>query len=177
MRHYGTTTVGPIVMIRYEVPINQHMYLLPLQHSNTEYRSRADVWYMCEGSGPITITECNTNPTLVGTVFEPGQLYVLNDLLGNNIVKIESGNTIPIVTPMHSIRRHFFEMANASLAVVNGSFTLPSNTYAAIVEGTVTIGNTVADSNSDLYVIGERNTETTITGNGKLVTFQINLTD
>jgi hypothetical protein len=42
-----------------------------------------------------------------------------------------------------------------------------------VVEGTITVSNTTVDSNADLYILGIREEERTVEGNGKLITFKV----
>lgn len=186
MRYYGVTVVGPVVMFRYEGPPNKHIYSLPLSQSTSvsgdnpnllyRYRTRPDLLYYCNDSGPLTVTECLSNSELVGITFQGGNLYNPEELFGNNTVRLESGNTIPIVTPIHTTYNSNVKIVDANVINVSGSYTLPVNTYAAIVEGTVTVSNTTADSNTDLFVIGSSEQEREITGDGRLVTFKLQAT-
>lgn len=172
MRYYGQHIVSPILIHRYEGIASETAISLPQSYSNSTFAARVDIMYLCEDSGPITVIECNTNPDLVGLTLQPGVAYVPEALYGNNIVRLQSTNTVPIFTTLQGIRSLTSALTNVDTVVVNGTFTLPANTYAAIVEGTVTIANTTVDSNNDLYIIGKKTTDTDITGNGKLVTFK-----
>lgn len=176
MRYYGQSQIGiigGISVLRYEAPANQHIYSLPMAQSNSTFRTRVDIMYLCEESGPITVTECTTNSELVGLVLQPGNTYIPELVFGNNIVKLESGNSIPVLTMFLADRKNGYSMVNVNTVSVNGSFTIPANTYAAIVEGTITISDTVADSNTDLFIIKNKDQEREVSGEGKLITFEI----
>lgn len=170
MRYYGKINFGSLDMIRYEGIANQFAYSLPLASSTRTMRTRANVLYLCEGSGSISVTECQSNTELVGLTLQPGTAYVPENLFGNNTVKLESGNTVPIFTVLIS---HQQQLVDINTVSVNGSFNIPANTYAAIVEGSITINGTAADSNTDLYIIGSMQIERTVEGQGKLITFKI----
>lgn len=189
MKYYGVKHIPPtgttpgINILRYEAPANQFVYSLPMSYSNTTYKARADLLYVNEGSGSLTVTESQPNNDLVGFVYQPGTAYVPENVFGNNVVKIESGNNIPVLTivtvksPNINPSDSNSFIANATTVSVSGSYTIPSNTYALVVEGTVSPvwleGTVTLDSNVDLHILGRREEERTIEGNGKLIIFKI----
>lgn len=173
MRYYGLKQIDGINLMRYEGVANQYITSLPMSYSNSVYKARADIIYVCEGSGSITVTECQTNSDLVGFSYQPGTAYVPENVFGNNIVKLESGNVIPVLTIVTLDRQSNSYATDVATITVNGSYAIPPNTYAIVVEGTITVSNTTADSNVDLYILGVREEERTIEGNGKLITFKV----
>lgn len=176
MRYYGQHRLGKVSILRYEGISSQTAISLPLSYSNSTFVTRLDIMYLCEDSGTITVVECNTNPDLVGLTLVPGTAYMPEALFGNNIVKLQSSNTVPIFTMLQgsrSLKPRGSSLTNVDTVTVNGTFTLPANTYAAIVEGSVIIADTTVDSNTDLFIIGAKPTDTDITGNGKLITFNV----
>jgi len=178
MRYYGLKQVDGINLMRYEGVANQHITSLPMSYSNSVYKARADILYVCEGSGPITVTECQTNSDLVGFSYQPGTAYVPENVFGNNIVKLETGNAVPVLTII-TLPKQSNSFATDPLPTdvatitVSGSYAIPPNTYAVVVEGTITVSNTTVDSNADLYILGIREEERTVEGNGKLITFKV----
>ncbi len=173
MRYYGLKQVGNMNLMRYEGVANQFVYSLPMSYSNSVFKARADVLYMCEGSGTLTVTECQTNSELVGFVYQPGSAYIPENVFGNNIVKLQSGDTVPVLTIVTLNRQANSYATDVATITVNGSYTIPANTFAIVAEGTITVSNTTVDSNADLYILGKMNEERTVEGNGKLVTFKI----
>jgi hypothetical protein len=144
-----------------------------MSYSNSVYKARADILYVCEGSGPITVTECQTNSDLVGFSYQPGTAYVPENVFGNNIVKLESGNAVPVLTMVTFRGQSNSYATDVATITVSGSYAIPPNTYAVVVEGTITVSNTTVDSNADLYILGIREEERTVEGNGKLITFKV----
>lgn len=182
MRYYGQKQLlkqfSNINVLRYECPPNQYITSLPMSYSNSGFKARVDILYVCEGSGPITVTECQTNSDLVGFTYQPGTVYVPENVFGNNIVKLESGNTAPILTIV-TLGKQSNSYATNPLPTdvvtitVSGSYAIPPNTYAVVVEGTIAVSNTTIDSNADLYILDARDEERTIEGNGKLIIFKL----
>ncbi len=173
MRYYGLKLVDGINLMRYEGVANQYITSLPMSYSNSFYKARADILYVCEGSGPITVTECQTNSDLVGFSYQPGTAYVPENVFGNNIVKLESGNVVPVLTIVTLNKQSNSYATDVATITVSGSYAIPPNTYAVVVEGTITVSNTTVDSNADLYILGIREEERTVEGNGKLITFKV----
>jgi hypothetical protein len=173
MRYYGLKQVDGINLMRYEGVANQYITSLPMSYSNSVYKARADILYVCEGSGPITVTECQTNSDLVGFSYQPGTAYVPENVFGNNIVKLESGNAVPVLTMVTFRGQSNSYATDVATITVSGSYAIPPNTYAVVVEGTITVSNTTVDSNADLYILGIREEERTVEGNGKLITFKV----
>lgn len=173
MRYYGVSQINDLTILRYEAPANQFIYSLPMAQSNNIFRARADVMYLCEDSGSITVTECTTNANLIGTTLQPGNAYIPENVFGNNIVKLESGNTIPILTMVLCNRKNNRFIVNVNTVNVSNSFSLPTDYYAIVAEGTVTVSNTLLDSNSDLHVIGSSSNSREVVGEGRLITFEI----
>lgn len=178
MRYYGQKHIGHVTFLRYEGVANQYAYSLPLSFSNSTFKTRADILYLNEGSGSITVTECQSNLDLVGFTYQPGIAYVPEDVFGNNTVRLQCDDTIPVLNTIIFNRRQLDQVVNnypvdVNTVTVNGSFTIPANTYAAVVEGTITVSNTVVDSNADLYILGKRDEERAISGDGKIITFRI----
>lgn len=173
MRYYGLKQVGNINLMRYEGVANQFVYSLPMSYSNSIFKARADVLYMCEGSGSLTVTECQTNSELVGFAYQPGSAYIPENVFGNNIVKLQSGDAVPVLTIVTLNRQANNYATDVTTVTVNGSYTIPANTFAIVAEGTITVSNTVVDSNADLYILGSINEERTVEGSGKLVTFKV----
>ena len=173
MRYYGLKQVDGINLMRYEGVANQYITSLPMSYSNSVYKARADILYVCEGSGPITVTECQTNSDLVGFSYQPGTAYVPENVFGNNIVKLESGNAVPVLTMVTFRGQSNSYATDVTTITVNGPYAIPPNTYAVVVEGTITVSNTTVDSNADLYILGIREEERTVEGNGKLITFKV----
>lgn len=174
MRYYGLKQFNGINFIRCNSVANQFAYSFPMSYSNSTFRTRANILYVCEGSGPITVAECETNNDLVGFVYQPGNAYVPEDEFGNNIVKLQSGDITPVLT-LITLNQ---ELANSRTidvvtVTVDGSYTIPVNTYAIVAEGTITVGNNTVDANTDLHLLGKRNEERTIEGSGKLITFKV----
>lgn len=160
-------------LMRYEGVANQFVYSLPMSYSNSVFKARADILYVCEGSGPLTVVECQTNSELVGFAYQPGSAYVPENEFGNNIVKLQSGDIVPVLTIITLGRESNSYATDIAAITVNGSYAIPPNTYAAVVEGTITVSNTTVDSNADLYILGVRNEERIVEGNGKLITFKV----
>lgn len=180
MRYYGQQLVDNITILRYEGIANQHVYSLPMSVSNSTFKTRADIVYYHNDSGFITVSECVTNNDLVGVTFQPGTAYVPEDILGNNTVRLESSNTIPIMTVINFNRRVNNDVVSkypvdVNTIMVNGSYTIPSNTCAVIVEGTVIVGNTTADSNTNIFFISKLDGERVVSGEGKIVTFRVGI--
>ncbi len=173
MRYYGLKLVDGINLMRYEGVANQYITSLPMSYSNSVYKARADILYVCEGSGPITVTECQTNSDLVGFSYQPGTAYVPENVFGNNIVKLESGNVVPVLTIVTLNKQSNSYATDVATITVSGSYAIPPNTYAVVVEGTITVSDTTVDSNADLYILGIREEERTVEGNGKLITFKV----
>lgn len=178
MRYYGQKQIGHLTFLRYEGVANQYAYSLPLSFSNSTFKTRADIVYLNEGSGTITVTECQSNSDLVGFTYQPGTAYVPENVFGNNTVRLHSDDNIPVFNMIIFNRRQLDQFVNnypvdVSTVTVNGSFTIPANTYAAVVEGTITVSDTVVDSNADLYILGKRDEERSISGDGKIITFRI----
>lgn len=178
MRYYGQKQIGHLTFLRYEGVANQYAYSLPLALSNSTFKTRADIVYLNEGSGTITVTECQSNSDLVGFTYQPGTAYVPENVFGNNTVRLHSDDNIPVFNMIIFNRRQLDQFVNnypvdVSTVTVNGSFTIPANTYAAVVEGTITVSDTVVDSNADLYILGKRDEERSISGDGKIITFRI----
>lgn len=173
MRYYGVSNFNYITVLRYEGPTNAFIYSLPMAQSNNTYRTRADVTYLCNESGSITVTECQTNPDLVGTTLQAGNAYVPEIMFGNNTVRLESGNDKPVLTVVLCDRKQNKFIVNVNTVNVSNSFTVPTNNYAVIVEGTFTISNSTFDSNSDIHVIGSSSENREVVGEGKLVTFEV----
>ena len=176
MRYYGTKYFGIMSLSRSETMANQSGYSLPKSYSNNMFAARADIVYVCEGSGPMTVVECQTNSDLIGFAYEPGSAYMPENVFGNNIVKLQSSNIAPVLTTVMltppSLQSNSY-LANVSTVTVDGSYAIPPNTYAVVVEGTITVSNTLVDSNTDLYILGVREEERTVEGNGKLITFKV----
>lgn len=173
MRYYGLKQVGNMNLMRYEGVANQFVYSLPMSYSNSVFKARADILYMCEGSGTLTVTECQTNSELVGFAYQPGSAYIPENVFGNNIVKLQSGDVVPVLTIVTLNRQANSYATDVATITVNGSYTIPANTFAIVAEGTITVSNTTVDSNADLYILGKMNEERTVEGNGKLVTFKV----
>ena len=173
MRYYGLKQVDNINLMRYEGVTNQFIYSLPMSYSNSVFKARSDILYICEGSGPITVTECQTNSDLVGFTYQPGTAYVPENVFGNNIVKLESGNGVPVLTMVTFRGQSNNYATDVTTITVSGSYAIPPNTYAVVVEGTITVSDTTVDSNADLYILGIREEERTVEGNGKLITFKV----
>lgn len=173
MRYYGLKQVGNMNLMRYEGVANQFVYSLPMSYSNSIFKARADILYMCEGSGTLTVTECQTNSELVGFAYQPGSAYIPENVFGNNIVKLQSGDAVPVLTIVTLNRQANSYATDVATITVNGSYTIPANTFAIVAEGTITVSNTTVDSNADLYILGKMNEERTIEGSGKLVTFKV----
>lgn len=179
MRYYGVSEIyssglGIIFQVlRYEGPANQFIYSLPMAQSNSTFRTRADIMYLCNDSGSVTVTECATNTDLVGVTLQPGSAYVPESVFGNNIVKLESGNTIPILTMVIASHVNNKFVTNVNTISVSNSFSIPVNNYAIVVEGTLTISNTSLDSNNDLHIINSSDETREVTGEGKLVIFEM----
>lgn len=178
MRYYGQKQIGHLTFLRYEGVANQYAYSLPLALSNSTFKTRADIVYLNEGSGTITVTECQSNSDLVGFTYQPGTAYVPENVFGNNTVRLHSDDNIPVFNMIIFNRRQLDQVINnypvdVNTVTVNGSFTIPANTYAVVVEGTITVSDTVVDSNADLYILGKRDEERSISGDGKIITFRI----
>ncbi len=173
MRYYGLSVIEPITVLRYEAPANQYVVSLPMSYSNSTFRARTDIMYLAEDSGQVTVIESTPNTDLVGLTLQPGNAYNPEELFGNNIVKIQSGNTIPILTMIYARLVDGFKIVNSNTVTIDGSYAIQPNTYAAVVEGTITVSDTTVDSNTGLHILGKMETERTITGQGKLVTFNI----
>lgn len=173
MRYYGLKQVGNMNLMRYEGVANQFVYSLPMSYSNSVFKARADILYMCEGSGTLTVTECQTNSELVGFAYQPGSAYIPENVFGNNIVKLQSGDAVPVLTIVTLNRQANSYATDVATITVNGSYTIPANTFAIVAEGTITVSNTTVDSNADLYILGKMNEERTVEGSGKLVTFKV----
>ena len=173
MRYYGLKQIDGINLMRYEGVANQYITSLPMSYSNSVYKARADIIYVCEGSGPITVTECQTNNDLVGFSYQPGTAYVPENVFGNNIVKLQSGNDSLVLTMVTLTKQANGPATDVATITVNGAYAIPPNTYAIVVEGTITVSNTVVDSNTDLHILGVREEERTVEGNGKLITFKV----
>lgn len=173
MRYYGLKQVGNMNLMRYEGVANQFVYSLPMSYSNSVFKARADILYMCEGSGNLTVTECQTNSELVGFAYQPGSAYIPENVFGNNIVKLQSGDAVPVLTIVTLNRQSNSYATDVATVTVDGSYAIPANTFAIVAEGTITVSNTTVDSNADLYILGSMNEERTVEGNGKLVTFKV----
>lgn len=173
MRYYGLKQVDSINLMRYEGIANQFVYSLPMSYSNSVFKARADILYVCEGSGPLTVVECQTNNDLIGFAYEPGSAYVPENVFGSNIVKLESGSVVPVLTIVTLGRQSNSYATDVTTVTVNGSYAIPPNTYAVVVEGTITVSDTTVDSNTDLHILGVRGEERTVEGSGKLITFKV----
>ena len=173
MRYYGLKQVDHINLMRYEGVANQFAYSLPMSYSNSVFKARADILYLCEDSGSLTVTECQTNSELVGFAYQPGLAYVPENVFGNNIVKLQSGNDSLVLTMVTLTKQANGPATDVATITVNGAYAIPPNTYAIVVEGTITVSNTVVDSNTDLHILGVREEERTVEGNGKLITFKV----
>lgn len=174
MRAYGIKYFHNFDVFRYKIPLNQHLVSVPLSIPNNQnFRTRPDLLYLTEDSGTITITECNTNPSLVGTTLTGGNVYSLEQLCGNNVVTIESDNTETCCVIVNA-RRENFQLGSGELVTINTEYTLPPNSYAVVVEGSINVSNTIVNSNDDIYIIHcPANGEKIVSGNGKLLKFNL----
>lgn len=173
MRYYGLKQIDGMNLMRYEGVANQFVYSLPMSYSNSIFKARADILYVCEGSGNLTVTECQTNSELIGFAYQPGSAYIPENVFGNNIVKLQSGDVAPVLTIVTLSRQSNIVATDVATVTLDGPYSIPPNTFAIVAEGTITVSDTAVDSNTDLHILGKRDEERVVEGSGKLITFKI----
>jgi hypothetical protein len=138
--------------------------------------SVGDLLYRTNDGSVLTFLEGTSNTSLVGTTLNPDTLLSIPNVFGPGPIRFLTGNTQPFSYTVVVLRDK--NAVNPQLINVSDSYTVPANTFAVLVEGTITapVGNTTTTMNvdEDIYAIGKKEQQYTVTGNGKLVIFDIN---
>jgi len=149
---------------QYEIPIVQGVYIYPLTNS-----------------GVVQYDAGTSNTSLVGTSTIPGTLIATKDIMYGTYVKFtilnadaESVHIVPIEEVDSPQIDNF---ASGQIVEVDGSYTLPAQTYCVVVEGTLSFNlsgsSFTANSEEDTYIFDSKMLDTEVTGQGRLLTFNI----
>lgn len=113
---------------------------------------------------------------------DPGSIAFTRDIAANSVVAIQTGSNNNITYVIYSGPEKWkgnSAFSNVEVNNVNNSFVLPAGKTCLIVEGTIDVpsldgSNTFsANSETDIYAIGARQSDTTLGGSGIVVTFNI----
>lgn len=169
MTYYGLKKYSHFFVARTLLPANQ-----VISYSD----AIVDLVYRSEDNSSVTFLEGTSNTALVGTVANFGELIFPKTLLGGEagtfVIQTGSNNVESIALKLFGN----LSLANVQTINISGPYTLPSNTFALVVEGTIEFTrasntNISLTSNEELYVIGRRVNEFQLSGSGRLVTFNI----
>lgn len=134
---------------------------------------------------------CHKHLYAAGTEFRSGSeaptlAYKLSDLSLVEITTHSSGKKVAklddsdmVVIQLHGCQRPGITttFSNAQLVNISGSYNLPVNTYAVVLDGSVEHNGAVLDISEDLvYVAGGENGEV-LSGSGIVVTFEMTLSE
>ena len=169
MSYYGLKRFSGFIVSKTLLPANTTIVSLP-QSANTLEITRVDAVYVTPHSGSVGIIDSNPDTSLVGTILAD-TLVLPKNAWGNNTLTIQSGNTD--VESVQVAAESNSAISNCHLAIVDGTYELPAEHYAVLADGVVQTTSNNLDSNNDLYVFNKRNSNTSITGNGRLLVFQV----
>lgn len=149
-----------------------------LTPANQSYAAQVTIAdYICVlNDSSLTILNQSNQANVVVSI--SNNLIDLSSFQGANC-NIQSGNTdvnsITLFTT--KVEPASLSISNTELVTVSDSYTLQSGKIALIVDGSLDVptGNTNFEANSqvDIYSVGPRETDTTLTGTGKLIVFNI----
>lgn len=169
MTYYGLKNYNDFFVARTLLPANQI-----ISYSD----GIVDLVYRTEDNSSVTFVEGTSNTTLVGTIATSGELIFPKALLGeqSGTFAIQTGNNNVESIAIKTFRN--LSIANAQVVNVSGSYTLPSGTFALVVEGTIEFTrasntNVSLTANQDLYVINRRVNDFQLSGSGRIVTFNL----
>jgi len=149
-----------------------------LTPSNQTYRispAIASYVYILNDSS-LTILNQDTQANV--TITRNNNLVDITSFQNANCI-VQSGNTdVEVITLLTlKSRDTAYSLNDVTSVDVNGSYILEAGKAAIVVEGTlnVPVGETVVEANSenDIYSIGPRLEDTTLTGTGKVILFKI----
>ncbi|MDC3266459.1 hypothetical protein OAU13_00875 [bacterium] len=152
-----------------------HKRLTPANQSYATQVTIAD--YVCVlDDSSLTITNESDQANVV--VSNTSNLVDVTQFQGANCT-VQSGNvdvnSITLFTTKFG--QNPLVISNTELVSVSDSYTLVSGKLALVIDGTLNVptGNTNFEANSqvDIYSVGPRETDTTLTGTGKLIVFNI----
>lgn len=149
--------------------------LTPANQSYSVATTLVDYIFVANDSS-LTLTNTDTQANV--SVTRENNLVDVSSFQGSNCV-IQSGNadveSISVFTRKPDGNVSTFQ--NVELVNIESSYELLAGKAALIVEGTlsVPVGETNFDANSqvDIYSVGPRLTNTTLTGTGKVIVFNI----
>jgi len=173
MTYYGLKNYSDFFVARTLLPANQI-----ISYSDGISNGIADLVYRTEDSSSVTFVEGTSNTALVGTIATSGELIFPKALLGQQggTFVIQTGNNNVESISIKTFRN--LSIANAQVVNVSGLCTIPSDTFALVVEGTIEFTqesntNVSLIANQDLYVIGRRVNGFELSGSGRIVTFNL----
>ncbi len=167
MPYYGFKRYPDFIVLRNSLPVNQTI---------TPRSADEDLIYRSQDGATVTVAECAANASLIGTTFSPNSIAYPKQLFGNLPCALQvTGNNATSISLRLNNRQQ--NLSNVELVSVDFSYTLPAGKYALIVEGELTIpgsnGNATVTADEDIYVVGSKPRDILISGNGKIVTFNI----
>lgn len=167
MSYYGFRLFPEFIVFRTLLPANQLISFPKID---------GDVIYRENDNSSVTFVEGTSNTDLVGVSLLPNTIYSPRETLGEGSCLLQVGNynASSITVKVDDIST---QLTNKQLVEVSGSYNLPVDTYAVVVEGSFVVQNdnseTTINAEDDLYAFGKRSTNFVVNGNGKLLTFNI----